>query len=249
LSSIRSFCERHDETDIFRFLVCGIIWLSDRIGVNSRQLSLLLGKRPISINDSFRSVGYSAGELTEEARKPLRKAFPVLRKLKLDQWSVRHLPGSPGEASSVQPGEVVLAEGETRGRVSGENSEIAEIRPRPVSPDSQKQPLVDGDDIADSTPCYFERLSEVDRLGYTELRAKLCGRRSQLGSRDKHFREALSLIRSFCERHDETDIFGDAKCEFTDQSEIGIARSCPEVCRREDGPGESRESSEAPVVG
>jgi hypothetical protein len=91
LSSIRTFCIRHNDDDWKRCLVCGVCWLSNGIAINNRQLSLLIDKCKSSINGSLQKMGYSTLQSRSESSSSLCDTIPLLKNNfgELREWSVR----------------------------------------------------------------------------------------------------------------------------------------------------------------
>jgi hypothetical protein len=96
---IRQFCLRGDDRDFMRCLVCGICWLDrDDIGVNTRQLRLLIAKSKSSINGAFAKMNYMTRPAKICEFERLCRAIPPLKGFpaELRQWTIRSpLPHSP----------------------------------------------------------------------------------------------------------------------------------------------------------
>lgn len=91
LGAIKNFCVRNDENDWKRCLVCGVCWLPNGIGINNRQLSILIDKCKSSINGSLQKIGYTALQSRNESSESLRQAIPILKDNfnELREWTVR----------------------------------------------------------------------------------------------------------------------------------------------------------------
>jgi hypothetical protein len=194
LSSIRTFCKPQNDDDVFRSLVCGIVWLPTRnpsaIVVNTDQLSLLVGKSTARISELFQGLGYSIDESSSVSYERLAAAFPVLTNADLGGWRVRHLP-----EGSVETSETV----ELHRSPHGHQSEASQSR-------------FDRVGTTDSTPKYFEQLSEDDRTAYTRLQRRLFKRYTAAGTTAHQFSEALSSIQTFCKPQNDDDVFRTLVC-------------------------------------
>jgi hypothetical protein len=91
LTTIQTFCIRHNEDDWKRCVVCGVCWLAAGIAINNRQLSILIDKCKSSINGSLQKMGYSTLQSRTESTGPLCEAMPVLKDNfnELREWTVR----------------------------------------------------------------------------------------------------------------------------------------------------------------
>jgi hypothetical protein len=103
---IRKFCVRGDELDGVRCLVCGICWLDrDEIGINTRQLRLMIAKSKSSINGAFAKMGYSSRPSKEREIERLCRALPLLSAFptELRKWTIRvPIDQPPSDGSPVQ---------------------------------------------------------------------------------------------------------------------------------------------------
>jgi hypothetical protein len=94
IDAIKSFVIRNDSDDWKRSLVCGICWLSadGPIGINTRQLRLLVSKCKSSINGSFQLLGFGNVSTGTDCSVSISRIFPVLRHnfSELRQWTLRH---------------------------------------------------------------------------------------------------------------------------------------------------------------
>jgi hypothetical protein len=88
LNAIRAFSLRHDPDDWKRFLVCGVCWMGQDVGVNVRQLRLLVDKCKSSINGALSKMGYGAAPATAAS---VLSCIPALRDRFVEQrqWTVR----------------------------------------------------------------------------------------------------------------------------------------------------------------
>ena len=91
LGAIKNFCVRNDENDWKRCLVCGVCFFPTGIGINNRQLSILIDKCKSSINGSLQKMGYTAMQSRNESSESLTKAIPILKDNfnELREWTVR----------------------------------------------------------------------------------------------------------------------------------------------------------------
>ena len=93
LEEIKKFCVRHEADDWKRNLVCGVCWLKGCIGVNVKQLMLLLNKSKSNINGVLAKIGY-VQDSSSDLKKDLIDAIPFLRGNYLEQrfWTIRVNP-------------------------------------------------------------------------------------------------------------------------------------------------------------
>jgi hypothetical protein len=104
IGAIRQFVVRNDENDWKRAIVCGICWLDVTIGVNTRQLRLLIAKCKSSINGSFQSLGFGFVSTGSDCMAAIVQYFPVLKSnfVELRQWTLRY-SGPPVRFVSPAP--------------------------------------------------------------------------------------------------------------------------------------------------
>jgi hypothetical protein len=105
VDEIRKFCIRGDDRDSARCLVCGICWLDgEEIGINTRQLRILIAKSKSSINGAFAKMNYVTCPSKEREIARLCRALPLLKKFpaELRQWTIR----SPIAKITVAPAPV-----------------------------------------------------------------------------------------------------------------------------------------------
>ena len=93
LEDIKKFCVRHDGDDWKRSLVCGVCWLKGCIGINVKQLMLLLNKSKSNINGVLAKIGY-VQDSSSDLKRELIEAIPFLRLNYLEQrfWTIRVNP-------------------------------------------------------------------------------------------------------------------------------------------------------------
>jgi hypothetical protein len=93
IDAIKAFVMRNDSEDWKRALVCGICWLGadGPIGINTRQLRLLVSKCKSSINGSFQLLGFGNVSAGTDCSVSISKIFPVLKDsfTELRQWTLR----------------------------------------------------------------------------------------------------------------------------------------------------------------
>ena len=91
LNSIQSFAIRKDDDDWKRCLVCGVLWLTNGIAINTRQLRLLINKCKSSINGSLQKLGYTTSLGRTESAAAMVSVWPLLREnnAELRKWTVR----------------------------------------------------------------------------------------------------------------------------------------------------------------
>ena len=114
LQEIKEFCIRHDDDDWKRCLVCGVCWPPGCIGINVRQLSLLIDKSKSNINGVFAKMGYVSDQSNLEFKRSLIECLPILKGNHLEQrfWTIRYNPTlTPAPQNMVQyssPEEVAM---------------------------------------------------------------------------------------------------------------------------------------------
>jgi hypothetical protein len=91
---IREFCDRSDDGDADRFLVCGVCPLDGCVAINIRQLHILLDKCKSSINGSFQRMGSATVALKGHVLDTFLAKIPQLKSNynELREWSVRIFP-------------------------------------------------------------------------------------------------------------------------------------------------------------
>lgn len=92
LDQIKKFCEKGDNDDWKRFLVCGICWLNKDIAINTRQLRVILGKSKSTINGALSKMGYETLPLRRhDTNNALLNRIPFLNGnfTEARQWTVR----------------------------------------------------------------------------------------------------------------------------------------------------------------
>jgi hypothetical protein len=97
LDLIKAYAVRGDSDDLWRSLVCGIIWLSNGIAVNIQQLKLLSSKCKSSINGSFGQLGYLPMPSGADTAEELIQKFPFMKDQfsELRQWTIRRVKDRP----------------------------------------------------------------------------------------------------------------------------------------------------------
>ncbi|OHT04788.1 hypothetical protein TRFO_06244 [Tritrichomonas foetus] len=93
LNAIQTFALRNDDSDWKRCLVCGVLWLSNGIAINTRQMRLLIDKCKSSINGSLHRMGYSAVMCRGDTSNQIVELIPMLKNNfpELRQWTVRQM--------------------------------------------------------------------------------------------------------------------------------------------------------------
>lgn len=101
LDTIKAFVIKGNDNDWKRCLVCGICWMDESIGINTRQLRILLSKCKSSINGSLQKMGYTTNMSHAESWKILFPHIPLLKDHfnELRQWTIRQ-KGSPNQRST-----------------------------------------------------------------------------------------------------------------------------------------------------
>jgi hypothetical protein len=91
VSKIRQYAIRGDSDDPKRSLVCGLVWLSDSMAFNTRQLCKLVGKCKSSINSGLQAIGSGPITMTPGHVRQLIELFPFMRGLggEMRQWTIR----------------------------------------------------------------------------------------------------------------------------------------------------------------
>jgi hypothetical protein len=104
IAAVQQFVVRNDEDDWKRALVCGVCWLDRTIGVNTRQLRILISKCKSSINGSFQSLGFGFVSTGSDCMAAIVGYFPVLKSnfTELRQWTLRY-SGPPVRFVSPAP--------------------------------------------------------------------------------------------------------------------------------------------------
>lgn len=93
LNAIHTYAIRNDDSDWKRCLVCGVLWLSNGIAINTRQMRLLIDKCKSSINGSLHRMGYSAVTCRGDTSNQIVELIPMLKNNfpELRQWTVRQM--------------------------------------------------------------------------------------------------------------------------------------------------------------
>lgn len=91
LELLREFCERGDADEWKRYLVCGICWSGEFVGVNNQQLMAVLDRSKSTINDVFLKLGYKNITVNSGNESTLTEKIPYLgdRPEELRQWTIR----------------------------------------------------------------------------------------------------------------------------------------------------------------
>lgn len=91
LKTIKCFCVRHNEFDNLRSFICGVVWFSDFIAINTHQLKQLLGKCKSSINGSLQKIGYVPDVNRGDAVAQMQSVFPYLKDnlAEMRKWTFR----------------------------------------------------------------------------------------------------------------------------------------------------------------
>jgi hypothetical protein len=108
LNHIVSFVIRHDQDDRNRCLVCGIVFFNhlSAVGLNTRQLSKLVGLCRSSINSGFQDLGYSSIPMSPNQTLAFMQVFPFFagNNNEIRQWTVREWhPAVRPEPSILAP--------------------------------------------------------------------------------------------------------------------------------------------------
>jgi hypothetical protein len=91
IKRVKRYVVKGDSTDCDRGLVCGLIWLSSGLAINTHQLTLAIGKCKSSINGFFQCLGYGTVPSGADAWSDLVKAYPFMagQFALLRQWTIR----------------------------------------------------------------------------------------------------------------------------------------------------------------
>lgn len=91
LNSIKKYAQRETPDDWKRCLVCGVVFLNNRLAINNHQLKFLYGKCKSSINGVLNKIGWETHDTRGDLDPELVAFFPLFRKnvAKLRQWSIR----------------------------------------------------------------------------------------------------------------------------------------------------------------
>jgi hypothetical protein len=111
IDAVKRFVIQHDEDDWKRALVCGICWSDSTIGLNTRQLRLLISKCKSSINGCFQLLGYGIMASGGDCNTEIVKILPILKDnfTELRQWTLRYT-GQPTPFVSPAPETLALPE-------------------------------------------------------------------------------------------------------------------------------------------
>lgn len=110
LNSIKLFVQKGEEDDWRRSIVCGIFWLNqDIVGINSSQLSFLMGKGKSSINEGFREIGFVTLRPSTEMTQILMSQFSIISKNKAEarKWSFHEIPKQNRLISSFNSSDIL----------------------------------------------------------------------------------------------------------------------------------------------
>ena len=95
LQAIQTYCIQPSNPvdDSKRCLVCGLCWMPNYLGVNIRQLIILLDKCKSSVNGSFQRAGYRVVSNNQEAMDELIRRIPILNNNfnEIREWTIREL--------------------------------------------------------------------------------------------------------------------------------------------------------------
>lgn len=124
LDAIREFCEKGKDDDWKRYLVCGACWYGSELGINTRQLRLLLNKCKSSINGALSKMGYEYQKLKIDEDTFLTQKIPYLkeninekrmwtarRKVTLSPYPMFHFYYSPAAYMYQTPQPILVAGG------------------------------------------------------------------------------------------------------------------------------------------
>lgn len=91
IAKIQLYITKGDTNDKNRSLVCGILWIGDSIAINTRQLSVCIGKCKSSINSGFISIGYETVPAGPATTSSLLETYPFMRSnfSETRQWTFR----------------------------------------------------------------------------------------------------------------------------------------------------------------
>lgn len=91
IKTLKKYVIRNDSGDLNRSLVCGIMWLSNGIAINTHQMRLILSKCKSSINGSFQAMGYETIPTGADSASEIIKKYPFFLNNypELRQWTIR----------------------------------------------------------------------------------------------------------------------------------------------------------------
>lgn len=89
--TVRNYCERKEEDQWKRYLVCGICWYDKQIGINTNQFGCLISKSKSTINDVISKMGYTAISIKGEPASMLLEKVPYLfgNQNEFRKWTIR----------------------------------------------------------------------------------------------------------------------------------------------------------------
>ena len=91
LELVKDYVIRGDKDDSIRSLVCGIMWLSNGIAINTHQLALMISKCKSSINGCFKLLGYETIPTAADSASEIIRKYPFLKNnfAELRKWTIR----------------------------------------------------------------------------------------------------------------------------------------------------------------
>ena len=93
LLRIKRFCQKGDEDDWKRCLVCGICWVNECVlAVNNQRLMSFMGRSKSTINDVLTKLRFKSIPINRENEHTVTDLIPYLEKHpeELRKWTLRH---------------------------------------------------------------------------------------------------------------------------------------------------------------
>lgn len=90
---IKQYCNQGDENDWKRSVACGVCWLDNSLGINTKRLEKLISKSKSTINQALKKLGYEATLKSKENLRDLFEKIPYIEGnyVEARMWSVRKL--------------------------------------------------------------------------------------------------------------------------------------------------------------
>lgn len=97
LAQITKYVNAPNEDYWKRALVCGLVWLDQRLALNTRQLQIVINRCKSSINAGFQSIGFHNIATEPNDVSMLIKIFPFLKSncTEARQWTIREFRPEP----------------------------------------------------------------------------------------------------------------------------------------------------------
>lgn len=109
LTFLKCYIENGDADEWKRALVCGIFWISPtQIVINTKHLSILIGKCKSSINNVFQDIKYLTTPFSPLVAEYVMKLFPFMKNncAETRQWTPRSFYGLDEPEQNSEPNEL-----------------------------------------------------------------------------------------------------------------------------------------------